>query len=438
MICTIRNNLECIMHDRFSLSWDTLLLLILMMPHVWFNPASSALVVVGLAIYVLLDILDGDRGEVELSEVSRRGRWLFLTRLTIVIFMVAVAVALPTALNIIWRLQDGPATHAHDGLIQTEEAIKFILHGQNPYTEDYVDTPMADFPGREPPITDLPLYHNPYLPFLFVGSIPFYLLSETFLGWYDQRLVFLAAYFVTLLLLAGLVNGRRQQLTAMIAVGLNFLYAIYLADGRNDVMVLFGLVLTTVLLAQKRVALSAVILGLTVMLKHSAWFFLPFYFVYLLPSGRLTISSVRHVLRLTWPFLVTVAFILIPFLIWDSAALFDDTVLHIIGSGEETLPIRGWGISTLLLSFGIIPTPEADFPFIIFVILFGLPMLYVTLRKQWQQNTIQYMWVGFAVFSFVMQFFSRFFNDNYFVFVVQALIIGYFARSDTFTSVTPE
>jgi hypothetical protein len=48
------------------------------------------------------------------------------------------------------------------------------------------------------------------------------------------------------------------------------------------------------------------------------------------------------------------------------------------------------------------------------------------------------MWVGFAVFSFVMQFFSRFFNDNYFVFVVQALIIGYFARSDTFTSVTPE
>ena len=421
------------MHDRFSLSWDTLLLLVLMMPHMWFNPASSGLVVIGLAIYVLLDIFGKDRGRGEQLTISRPERWLFLARLTIVIFMVAIAVVLPTGLNIIWRLQDGPATHAHDGLIQTEEAIKFILQGKNPYTEDYVDTPMADFAGQEPPITDLPLYHNPYLPFLFVGSIPFYWLSETILGWYDERLLFLAAYFLTLVILSGMVNGRRQQLTAMIMIGLNFLYANYLADGRNDVVVLFGLVLTTVLLVKRRVMLSAITLGLTVMIKHSAWFFLPFYFVYLLPPGQLTMRGIRRVLRLTWPFFVTVSLILIPFLIWDSAAFIDDTILHIIGSSKETLPIRGWGISTLLLNFGVIPTPETDFPFIIFVILLGLPTLYLTLRKQWQQNTIQYMWVGFALFSFVMQFFSRFFNDNYFVFVLQALVIGYFARSDVFT-----
>ncbi|MFO7678610.1 MAG: hypothetical protein R6X34_01025 [Chloroflexota bacterium] len=424
------------MHDRFSLSWDTILLLILMTPHMWFNPASNALVVVLLAVYVLLDIFGGDQGEVESSEASRRERWLFLTRFAIVIFMVAVAVVLPTALNIIWRLQEGPATYAHDGLIQTEEAIKYILQGQNPYTEDYVNTPMADFAGQEPPITDLPLYHNPYLPFLFLVSIPAYWLSEMFMGWYDQRLLFLAAYFMTLLLLLGMVNGRRQQLTAIIAIGLNFLYAYYLADGRNDVMVLFGLVLTTVLLVKRHVALSAVVLGMTVMLKHSAWFFLPFYFVYLLPPGRLTMHSARQLLRLTWPFLVTVALILIPFLLWDASALFDDTVAHIVGSGEDTLPIRGWGLSTLLLSFGVIPTPETDFPFIIFVLLLGLPTLYLTLRQQWRHNTIQYMWVGFALFSFVMQFFSRFFNDNYFVFVLQALIIGHFARSDTFHTTT--
>lgn len=37
-----------------------------------------------------------------------------------------------------------------------------------------------------------------------------------------------------------------------------------------------------------------------------------------------------------------------------------------------------------------------------------------------------------------VQVFSRFFNDNYFVFVLQALIIGHFARSDTFIANPPE
>ncbi len=405
---------------QFPLSLDTLLLLLLILPHLWFNPVSNALLVVLMAVYVALDLAFP-----QLDETGGLARRLHLARLTIVLSAVMMAVLLPSGLSIMQRLQDGPATHAHDGLIQTEEAVKFLLAGQNPYTEDYVNTPMADFPGQEPPLTDAPLYHNAYLPFLFLLSLPFYALSQAALGWYDQRFVYLLAFFLVLLLLPQLVPGRRQQLALLAAFGLNYLAVFYLADGRNDVVVLTGLVLTTVLLARQRVTASAVVLGCTLMVKHSAWFFLPFYALYLLPAG-INKRSLGALLKQTWPLALVVAGILLPFLIWDARAFVDDTVLYIAGAGPDSFPIKGWGFSTLLLAFDVIPTAESAFPFSLLEALAGIPILFWLLRRQARANNLAALWFGFALFSFVVQYFSRFFSDNYFVFILQALIIALF------------
>lgn len=405
---------------HIPLSLDTLLLLLLSLPHLWFNPVSNALLVVLLAVYVALDLAFA-----QVDETSGLARRLHLARLAIVLLAVMMATLLPSGLNMMQRLQEGPATHAHDGLIQTEEAIKFLLAGRNPYTEDYVNTPMADFPGQEPPLTDAPLYHNAYLPFLFLLSLPFYVLSQAAWGWYDQRFVYLLAFFLVLLLLPQLTSGRRRQLALLAAVGLNYLFAFYLADGRNDVVVLAGLALTTVLLARGRVTAAAAVLGGTLMVKHSAWFFLPFYALYLLPAG-ISKRSLGHLLKQTWPLGVVVAGILLPFLIWDGPALVEDTVLYISGSGPDSFPIKGWGFSTLLLAFGAIPTPESAFPFSLLEALAGIPVLLWLLRRQARANNLAAVWFGFAVFSFVVQYFSRFFSDNYFVFIVQALIIALF------------
>jgi hypothetical protein len=56
----------------------------------------------------------------------------------------------------------------------------------------------------------------------------------------------------------------------------------------------------------------------------------------------------------------------------------------------------------------------------------------LALWRQWRNNTIQNVWLGFAVFSFTFQFFSRFFNDNYFVFVLQLLVIAAFIEPITY------
>lgn len=122
------------------------------------------------------------------------------------------------------------------------------------------------------------------------------------------------------------------------------------------------------------------------------------------------------------------AAILLPFLIWDAMAFVDDTILYIAGSCTDSFPIKGWGFSNLLLASGIIPTPESAFPFFIFSMILGLGALIWLLRRQWLNNTLQYMWLGFVIFSFVVQFFSRFFNDNYVIFILQAIIIAAFLR----------
>lgn len=414
------------MTSRQPFHLDTLLLMALVTSHMWFNSFSNMLVVIGLFVYVGLDLWLPD-ADPDAPPATRRQRFLFLTRLTIVFFVVAVAAVLPTGYNMIQRAATNPAFFAHDGLIQTEIAIEYLLDGRNPYTEDYINTPMADFPGNEPPFTDAPLYHNAYLPFLFIGSIPFYSLSHSLWEWYDQRIVYLLAYFGVILLLPQLVAGTRNKLAAVIAVGLNYLFTFYLADGRNDVVILFGLVLAAYFLAQQRWILAGVVLGLTMATKHQAWFFLPFYLVYLLPKQPKTADFRRLIVQLL-PVALTAALVLLPFLAWDFSAFIEDTVTYVTGSGTTSFPMKGWGFSTLLVTFGLVPSPEAAFPFSLFELLFGLPVLLFMLRRQWRDNSLQNAWLGFALFSFTFQFFSRFFNDNYFVFVLELLLIVAFLK----------
>jgi hypothetical protein len=67
---------------------------------------------------------------------------------------------------------------------------------------------------------------------------------------------------------------------------------------------------------------------------------------------------------------------------------------------------------------------EAEFPFVLLSLPFRLVALYWGIRRQWRENTLANMWLGFVVFAFTFQFFSRFFNDNYFIFTIQALFIA--------------
>ena len=133
-----------------------------------FDPMAS-LLVLALIAYVAADLwLAGPR------QFSVKLGALWVTILAVV--------CVPTLAAIIFRRNDTPALYLHDGAIQIEEAIKFLLAGKNPYVENYGATPLAQWPFYDPAVGANPaLDHLIYLPGVLVVSIPFFWLSNAVL-----------------------------------------------------------------------------------------------------------------------------------------------------------------------------------------------------------------------------------------------------------------
>ncbi|HIQ05481.1 MAG TPA: hypothetical protein EYH31_07260, partial [Anaerolineae bacterium] len=121
----------------------------------WFGDPIALLLIAlalgGLILYLLTDTLKA---------------WLnpalaYRLKLALLWFILLTAVIAPTLKLILLRLDNGPASYCHDGgVIQTEATVRYLLTGKNPYIEDYVNTPMAEWGFNE---FRTALYHYPYL-----------------------------------------------------------------------------------------------------------------------------------------------------------------------------------------------------------------------------------------------------------------------------------
>ncbi len=413
----------------FSLS--AVILLVLVTAHMWFSQVVSALMVTLIAAYVILDICFPFT---QLADPSKRDQRVFLAKFAIVLLLVLLVVFVPTGWEMLARVEEGAATHANDGLVQTEIAIEYLLEGKNPYTETYLGTPLEAWQGGEPPFTPVfgPLYHYVYLPFTFLLGAPLYLLTNQW-GWYDQRLVHMILLALTMLLLTQLARTQQRQLLLLMIVGFNFLFVFHFIEGRNDIAILVWMVLATLFLAKGHVRWAALVLGLALATKHQAWFFLPFFMAYT-AVRPFSPETIRSWLKNLWPMAMVLLLVIGPFFLWDPTSFFQDTTGYIVGLSEFSFPIRGIGFSHLLVATGLLPSYEASFPFIVLSLLFGIPVMAYGLRLQWRANTLRNMWMAFAFFAFTFQYFSRFFNDNYFVFVVLSLSIAAFIDIDQVTT----
>ena len=76
------------------LSWDTILLLALGSSHLWFNKASSAILVFLMMVYVFLDIFYPDIPDKPI--LTLKHKVIYLAKLSIILFSVMFAALLPT------------------------------------------------------------------------------------------------------------------------------------------------------------------------------------------------------------------------------------------------------------------------------------------------------------------------------------------------------
>lgn len=388
----------------------------------------NATVLAGVILYALAD--------------SLRGRWVLRAKWALLLLIIAAGVYLPTAKLMLLRAQSGPASYSHDGgVIQTEATIRFLLEGKNPYTEDYGETPMAEWGFSE---YRTALYHYPYLPWTFVFSAPFYLAGEA-AGGFDQRMVYLLLLAGGLAAAATLAPPGRARLGLVALLALNPLMALDVIFGQNDVFVLVWLLFSLAAWAawrraQRRGAVgtaawlaATVCFGLACASKPTAWFMAPFFGLLLIsdqpaPEGWGTLlCRVPLILRRAWPALAVFALLLAPYVVWDAWSLYDDVWRWSSGQGETGYQIWGWGASNFVLALGLVEDRFSEWPFWVLEAAVGIPLLLWFVWRQMRRNTLADACRHYAIFLLAFFYVSRFLNENYLGFILAFLALGVLA-----------
>lgn len=370
-----------------------------------------------------------------IAEFLRPERARYWAKLILIWAIVLLTVFAPSLKLALLRQANGPASYSHDGgVIQTEATIDYLLDGRNPYVEDYLQTPMAEWGISE---FRTALYHYPYLPWTFLFSAPFKLAADGLLGWYDQRFIYLLLFALTLLLAPGLARARDRKLLLVMLLGLNPVMGSDLIYGQNDSFVLAWIVLSLWLWQRGQeggarrgwASMSAVAFGLACASKPTAWFLAPFYLLLVAgaePSDlwRRPAAWLRRASRAAAPAAVVFLLVVGPYIVWDPTALYDDVWRWSAGTSDTAYQIWGWGASNLLLAGGWVTDRFAYWPFWLPQLLLGLPLMLALVKRQTGDNTSARASWSYALFLLVFFFVSRFLNENYLGYILAFLIIG--------------
>ena len=354
---------------------------------------------------------------------SPDSRSLWWLKYGIILLIILITIIVPAIFFILIRHQNESYFYSNDGLVQSELAVRFVLNGENPYTADYSKTPMALWPFRIGNITENPaLTHYAYLPLTFLLPLPFQLAAENVWGWFDQRILFLFLFLIMFVTIPLLSNSKMIRALLLITFGLTPFFAMRVAEGGNDILVLFWIVLSITALKIKRIYFSAFFLALACSTKHFAWMLVPFYFLYLGGEGQLK-ERIDKVKKPFFLFVGVTGLILLPWLIQDPLAFYEDVFAYISGILPDGYPINGLGFSVWLLRLGVLKTRTDTFPFRILQIAFTLPILILLLRKQIKDNTLNRAMLNYGISLGVLLFFSVAFNNNYlgYLFVIFSL-----------------
>ena len=250
----------------------------------------------------------------------------------------------------------------NDSALQIEIAGRFILLGINPYSHTYEQTDLAKWPYRDDAGKTInpALFTNVHPPLLLYVSALQYKVFSRLLGWSDIRMVYLLAY-VSLVILAYLKFGFSERFLQFMAFGLlSPLFITFLAQGANDVMVLAFLLWAVYAAEKKRLLAAGIFTGLSLATKQTAWVAFPFLLYWMWQS-----QPRRQFLSFAGSTMVASLLFYVPLLINDTAALINSLVFYV--SSSTTLrpshPIEGFGFSTLLPKWGIVPSIYAAFPF---------------------------------------------------------------------------
>ena len=390
--------------------------------------------------------------------------------------IVALFVVVPTIAEIVLRATGKPYTYVHDGAIMVEEAARALLAGRDPYSIDYLGTPLFYWPMINNPA----LYHFTYFPVLFLVTTPLVALFDHFQVFFDERYLYLPAYIATIAIVPLLIPGvgpirarrgdvaeshaaadrslasqasdwRRAsearlarptrerdaeppsgcvtrpsaelmvlRLSLVAIVALDPQLFPFVAEGRNDFFLLAFLFAGIALLQRERGTLGVLMIAIAASAKLHAALLLPFLALYIYWRDRDLPLRARAIalVRATWAGALLMAIVFVPFLAWDLGGFLDDVVAYNAGGAAWSYPISGMGFSAILRAIGVISYPQQDFPFWAFQIVAGAGIAVISLRRLRADPTVPTLLASYAAALLAFLFFGRYFQGSYLGYIV--------------------
>jgi len=358
-----------------------------------------------------------------------------------------------------------PYFSIHDTALQIQVGAGALLKGANPYTMSFWNTPLyhayvtPDMRGRVR--GDLPLSHDPHLPLGFLlGALPQALFNALRLL-FDEGYLYLLALLAAALLLSLLVRVPARQLALLGAVLFSPLFARAVVQGQDDVLALVALTVMLLLLQRHRPLAASFAIGAALALKITAWPLAPLFIVYVAAMARGAVLPAIHAVPTTeatgdgrratgqrrqwraerrrlylaerprlayvltvigrcWGLLPPVLGTMLPFILWNARAFWNDTVAYPLGLMRDAIPLDvPWGTGFQALGFGRVALGAAWAhpngtgyigPWI--ALAAGALVLGVVGIRLWRAPSLPLLLAGYLVLLFVLEYFGRFMIDT--------------------------
>lgn len=405
-----------------SIKLDTILAFVLILPFVLSHGLAPrltpywffALIFLALSSLVFLDI---KKIRTKLYEKAK----------TIILWILIVTIISSAfASEIILRHESLPVFRVHDIVLQQEIAIRYLLVGKNPYAQTYFGTPLEQWHYSDTEKNPA-LYHYVMQPFYTLFAIPFHIISGRTIGFFDGRVPLMFIFFTALVFAHLLVTEGERKRSFLLLLAFNPAMLSYTIEGRSDFF-MFGFLFSGLyFLHKKKLFISSILIGLAFAVKQSAWPLFPFFIAYLWFMER----DLKHVLKVLGVFGFTFSIVVLPFFLWNQKAFIDSTILYLSGNTPHSYPISGYGFGMLLNQFGIIKDIKDSFPFAIFQLIAGIPLLVYLLKYLRKNNSVKILILAYTIFLFVFWYFSRYFNNSHIAYISIVLTTAYFWPFDS-------
>lgn len=400
-----------------KISLDSILLFVLVIPFIMtyrLSPAETpywlfGLIFLGLLSYLVFDLVNFRQKVV--NKIKLGLLWLLIVATVGSAFYAAIIV----------RHQTSPVYNIHDITLQLESAIQFFLQGKNPYAVTYFGTPLEQWHYSTTEVNPA-LYHFVMPPFYFLFALPFYFLSLPIFGFFDGRMPLLFLFLALLILATKLIKDPPKRLLFLILLAFNPAILGYTLEGRSDIFMFTFLFLALFLLQKERLSLSGIPMALAFSIKQSVWPILPFYFAFLYLKKK----NFLQTLKLLSPFILVFGIITVPFFLWDQKAFLDSTIFYLSGNTLNSYSISGYGLGMVLYQLGIIRDLHQYYPFQIWQILIGFPLLIILLRFLKKMPTVSRLILVYGIFLFVFWYLSRYFNNSHLGYLSMVFITAFF------------